>query len=352
MGRADLSSLERGEASGPLGCRAGLAAGGLVFLLLTLAVFWYQFRAVSGGSAFAWDRLRWGYLLLVLLCLPMETLTAAVRTLVVSRTMQPGPSLWTCVKAEWANVALNMLTPCHAGGGPAQVYMLSRAGVRIGTALTISLMSFAGTILGVLSVSLYVLLVSDAGRLRALSVTSVAVLGAIAALMTLAAWRPGAFRIVLGSGRLLALVSTYRDEVRRVLHAGAPTLVWIYVLSLVFLFARGLIAYLCVRFLGVDAGSFREIVEIQLSMAFLVLFAPTPGGAGVAEGASLALMADIVPAAIAPYYNVLWRLSTTYLAAMAGLVCVSRALLEDGRRMVRARRRLRPVWSPPERRAS
>ena len=323
--------------------RVSLVAGGTAFVLLTAAIFWYQFHNIQrSDTTLEWDRLRWGYLLLGLLCLPVETLVAAVRTSVVCRILLPGVSLWTCVKAEWANVALNMLTPCHAGGGPAQIYIMSRTGVRVGTALAISLMSFAGTMGALLSISLYMLVISDAGRTRALSAVSLAILAAIATAMGLAAWRPEAFRIVLPD-RLTALVYAYRDEVRRFLRLGKTSLVWIYLLSLVFLFARGLLAYLCARFLGIDEGSFQNIVEIQMAMAFLVLFAPTPGGAGVAESASLSLMADIVPVGLAPYYNLLWRFSTAYLVAIAGLVCLSRALLEDARRAARSRRRIASV---------
>jgi uncharacterized membrane protein YbhN (UPF0104 family) len=64
--------------------------------------------------------------------------------------------------------------------------------------------------------------------------------------------------------------------------------------------------------------------------------APTPGGAGIAEGASLTIMADIVPAALAPYYNLLWRFSTAYLAALAGFVCLGRALVQDASRVTHA----------------
>ena len=52
---------------------------------------------------------------------------------IVCRTLQPDVRFGTCVKAELANAAMNLLTPAHSGGGPAQIYMLTRAGVRAGT---------------------------------------------------------------------------------------------------------------------------------------------------------------------------------------------------------------------------
>jgi hypothetical protein len=44
-------------------------------------------------------------------------------------------------------------------------------------------------------------------------------------------------------------------------------------------------------------------------------------------------MADIVPPGIAPCYNLLWRFSTTYLAALAGFLCLGRGLARDASRI-------------------
>jgi uncharacterized membrane protein YbhN (UPF0104 family) len=106
-------------------------------------------------------------------------------------------------------------------------------------------------------------------------------------------------------------------------------------LSLVFLLARCVLPYACARFLGLDGGSLREVMEAQMALTFLVFFAPTPGGAGVAETASLSIMAGVVPSGYAPHYNLLWRFSTTYLAGIAGALCLVRAALTDARRAVR-----------------
>ena len=133
--------------------------------------------------------------------------------------------------------------------------------------------------------------------------------------------------------RLVDLLYTYREDARRFLRHGKACFAAVCLLSLSFLLARALMPYLCARFLGVEGGSLRQIVEAQMALIFLVFFAPTPGGAGFAEGASLSIMADIVPPGIAPYYNLLWRFSTTYLAALAGFLCLGRALARDASRI-------------------
>jgi len=53
-------------------------------------------------------------------------------------------------------------------------------------------------------------------------------------------------------------------------------------------------------------------------------------------------MSQVVPAGFAPYYNLLWRFTTAYLPAMAGLFCLALALAQDAQRALRRRG---AIWS-------
>ena len=250
--------------------------------------------------------------------------------------------------------------------------MLTRRGrVGVGAGLTATLISFMGTLVGLLLMGVYSVLVSGIGASGPLLLVPVWALTVIATVLLLGAIWPDLFRIALGAlsravwrmlGRpeavidwwppetprvgpavdrmdrrtawLADLLYTYRADVRRFLRDGKACAVAVGFLSVAFLLARALMPYLCARFLGVDGGTLRQTVEAQVALIFLVFFAPTPGGAGIAEGASLWIMADIVPPAIAPYYTLLWRVSTTYLAALAGFVCLGLALARDASRVV------------------
>jgi glycosyltransferase 2 family protein len=349
--------------------RRNVILGSALFTLLTAGIFWYQLdRITAGDVAPRWADLRWGYLTLILLCLPIETLASGLRIWLLCRVLEPGVSLWTCLKAEWANVAISLLTPSQSGGGPGQIYMLNRGGASLGTALTISLLSFVGTMVGLAGLGVYSLFAFRSVSTGPLFAAATWTLVAITAAMAGAALWPDALRAGLASGsravwrlrggrsalldwwppaaartappvdrmdrwtaRLVDLVYTYRAELTRFLRAGKASFVAVCLLSLVFLFSRCLLPYLCVRFLGIESGSFGRIVETQMALVFLVFFAPTPGGAGIAEGASLSIMAEIVPVGFAPYYNLLWRFSTAYLAAIAGLLCLGQALVMDAR---------------------
>jgi hypothetical protein len=353
------------------------ALGGLAFLALTIGAVWYQVTRIGPGTAGpTWGDLRWRYGTMILLCLPIETVASSLRTWLLLRVLEPGVSFWTCVKAEWANVAVSLLTPSQSGGGLGQVYLLHRGGASVGTAVTVSLLSFLGTMVALFGLGLHVLGVSGAGGAGPLLRSAVWSLTAIAALMLLAAACPQLLRAVLARGsrviarrlgreatlvpwwpprgdrtgppadrmdrltaRLADLVSTFGDDVRRFLGQGGAgvTFAAVCLLSTAFLTARALLPFLCIRFLGLDGGTLGEVVSAQLALIFLVFFAPTPGGAGIAESAALSITADLVPSGFVPHYTLLWRVSTAYLAALAGLLCLLRVLARDAQRVARSR---------------
>jgi len=358
-----MTTTARGAQAGTLGCLGGtpapvprlrrdLVLGGAVFLALTAGVLAYQFSGIPADGAPRWSELRWGYLALLALCLPIETLASALRLWLLARVLEPRLGFWTCVKAEWANVAISVLTPSQSGGGPGQIYLLTRGGAAVGTALTLCLLSFAGTMVGLLVMGLYAL---STGRITAAGPLFLAAAWSLTTIAVVILGAPACPRLVRGllgaaargvgrlgardrldrlAGRLADLVDAYRADLARFLRAGRAHFLGVCALSLTFLGARCLLSYLCARFLGLDGGSLREVVETQMALIFLIFFAPTPGGAGVAETASLSIMAAVVPAGYAPYYHLLWRFATVYLAALAGLVCLAHAALVDARRAI------------------
>jgi uncharacterized protein (TIRG00374 family) len=344
-----------------------LLIGGLAFIVLTVGIFWYQFsRIQSGYESPRWSQLQWEYLLLMLLCLPFDTVAAGVRIWVVGRVLQPGICLWTCLKAEWANVGISMITPSQSGGGFGQIYILNRGGANVGTALSISLLSFLGTMIGLLCIGLYSLLFSSIDLIGPFFYGAVLTLTITIVLMIFGVVCPGFFRVTVArisraffkvwsrkhslkgwwpphkprtgrppelmgplAAKLVDLVYTYQDDIRRFIHRGKTNFVWVCFLSLTFLFSRSLMAFFCMRFLGIHDSTLGYVIELQMALIFLIYFAPTPGGSGLAEGVSLSIMAAVVPIGFAPYYNLLWRCSTFYLSAILGLFCIARAMARD-----------------------
>jgi hypothetical protein len=314
-------------------------------------------------------------LFLLLLFLPFDTIACGLRIWVVCRVLQPGIGFWTCLKAEWANVGVAMITPSSSGGGLGQIYMLNRGGANAGSAIAISFITFLGSMVGLLCIGLYNILFSGASDMGPLLSTALWGFTFIAAFVILAAVWPGLFRVLImwiyqaywqirgknhrlgvfrsspeaqaessqaNMGRVAAklvdMTHAYQDNVRRFVRLGKGSFVIVCLLSLSFLLSRCLMAFLCLRFLGIQTSTLGDVMEIQMALILFVFFAPTPGGSGLAEGVSLAFMSSVVPVGFAPYYNLLWRFTTLYLAASVGLFFLFRTMVSDARKVVTRRR--------------
>ena len=349
-----------------------LICGGLIFIGLTVGIFWYQFAQIPlGHRPPIWHQLQWGYLFWLLLFLPVETFAAGLRIWVISRALQPGVSLWICLKAEWANLGLAMLTPSQTGGGVGQIYMLSRGGMNLGAALSVSLISFLGSMVILLFIGIYSLLIAKVDHLVVFFQGALLIFLLVFAVVIVAVCWPGSLRFVISgicrgiqkicdkkhspkniglpqnsrinrltnqlhnfSEKLIALCYMHQVNMRRFFSQDKASFAWVCFLSIVFMLSRSIMAFLCLRFLGIQASSLFSVIETQLSLIFLIYFAPTPGSSGLAEGASMLMMDGAMSAGLVPYYNLLWRCSTLYLPAIAGLVFLSWAIIQDTRRVV------------------
>jgi uncharacterized protein (TIRG00374 family) len=349
-----------------------LVCGGLIFIGLTVGIFWYQFSEIPAGNRSPiWNQLQWRYLFWLLLFLPIDTFAAGLRIWVICRVLQPGVSLWTCLKAEWANLGLAMLTPSQTGGGFGQIYMLSRAGLKLGTALTVSLISFLGSMVVLLFMGIYSLLIAKVDYLVVFFQGALFIFSLIVALLIFVLCWPGSLRFVISgicrgiqkicsqkysrkntglpqnsriirltnhlhnfSEKLVELCYMHQVNMRRFFSQNKTSFVWVCLLSIVFMLSRSIMAFLCLRFLGIQTSGLFNIIETQLSLIFLIYFAPTPGSSGLAEGASMLMMEGAIPTGFVPFYNLLWRCSTLYLPAMAGLLFLSWAIMQDARKIV------------------
>ena len=357
--------------------RGKLLIGGLVFLLLTLAIFGFQFHRIQAEDVVPrLSQLCWGYLLLIFCFLPVEALALGLRMWIVCRVLQPGISFWTCFQADLANSGIALLTPSQSGGGVGQIYFLNRGGARIGTALTTTLVTFVGTLLALLAFGLASLLVFRVGPAGPLFTGAVTTMVLVSAFLFFSGVCPGLFRMAIGAisrwiwrirkkkyplhdwwppghsctglpidrmgsicAKLAGFVYTHQADLRRFLRQGKLSFLAVCLLSLTFLASRVFLAYFCVRFLGIRESTAGAIFETQMALIFLTYLAPTPGNAGIAEGASSWMMGEIVPLGFAPYYNFLWRFSTVYVAATAGLILLFHRIVTDMQKNIHLRHR-------------
>jgi len=250
-------------------------------------------------------------------------------------------SLWNCIRANWANIFLGAATPFQTGGGPAQIYLLWRAGASISEALLTSMVTFAGTLVFFVAASFAALILIPPELFGSVAMglvnTAFIVVGLIAVLVLAGMIFPRPSLVVLrwiydgllvhipvmrrSRERLLggfaAGVDRFSGSVSTVWRRGKGPLLLMIFLTLVLFSNKFTIGYAVVRALGHDVpyGDFLGLSCVQL---FLIYFAPTPGASGVAELSSVWLMARIIPAELLVVYTVLWRFLTTVLGAIIG----------------------------------
>lgn len=83
-------------------------------------------------------------------------------------------------------------------------------------------------------------------------------------------------------------------------------------------FANKLLAgYVVLRMLGIHAP-FVDVLLLQTFIVIVLYFAPTPGGSGVAEVLSAAVMSIYLPRELTPSYILLWCIIVRYLTVGFG----------------------------------
>jgi uncharacterized protein (TIRG00374 family) len=370
--------------------RVKLLVGSLAFIILTVGIFWYQFDKIKPTDMIPrWDGLQWKYLLLMLICLPIDVLACGLRIRVVCRVFQAGAGFWTCLKAECANLGVSILTPSQSGGGFGQIYMLNRGGINVGTALTVSLITFLGSMACLFCVGIYSLLISRVSAVGPFFSGAVGLFTLLLVTLILSLICPDLFRFAVVkfdralrhtgnrvrslynrwffgrdasvqkpsqmgrlAEKLVNLIYIYQKDARRFLKLGKARFGIVCFLSMVFITARCLMAFFCLRFLGVKESTLGHIFELQLALIFLIYFAPTPGGSAFAESISLVIMAGILPDGFAPYYHLLWRGTTLYIPAIVGLLWIIQAIMKDIKEIVAKRKYTRSILKTRPKRTS
>jgi uncharacterized protein (TIRG00374 family) len=291
--------------------------------------------------------LRWGWALLGVGLASLDWIGGGLRVWIITRHVYPGVTMQGAVVAGGLNTWGGFLTPAQAGGGPLMIYALKRYGVPLPEAMISSLMTFVATVVffavaGPLAVFL------GAGR----SLEQHGILGRSFTLYDLFRLSLGGFiaiglvmialfvfpdvgrrigqRLVTwlerrGSPQLASRVNEMREGVDRSHEClvaffrgkGWAALAAAVVLSSLAFGNRLAAGYVVLRALGIEAH-FVDVILLQTVITFLLYFAPTPGGSGLAEVLSAAVMSIYVPRVLTPSYSLLWRIITCYLTVALG----------------------------------
>jgi len=318
---------------------AAISLAGIVGLLL------YGNNLERFAHALLTLKFRW--LLVGIGVASMDWLGGGLRLYVVARHVYPRQSLTGAILAGGLNAWAALITPSQTGGGPMMIYVLKRYGTPLPEAMVASLMTFIATVI-FFALAGPIAIVLGAGR----SLSEHGILGSGLDLFDLFNLSLGGFltvglgivvliafpgiarrlagwlrRVVERRGRaaLAARIAQAEDGVDRA-HAAikrfaTPGGLWatfLCVLLSAAAHANKLTAgWVVLKMLGIDVN-FVDVVLLQTLITFLLYFAPTPGGSGLAELLSAAVMSIYVPRELTPSYILLWRVLVSYLTVGFG----------------------------------
>lgn len=301
--------------------------------------------------------LKIGWVLVGVVLASLDWFGGGLRLWVLTRHVYPTQTLKGAILAGGLNTWASYLTPSQTGGGPMMIYVLKRYGTPLPEAVVSGLMSFVATVV-FFAIAGPVAIALGAGRsleqhgvigqtltLYDLFRLSLGGFVGIGLLMLFMMIFPGVARWI--ARRLVGLFSrsgraSWASKIGRMeegidrAHAALVTFargrgVWALTLAVVLSAAahanKLMAGYVVLRMLDIQAP-FVDVLLLQTLISFLLYFAPTPGGSGLAEILSAAVMSIYVPRELTPSYILLWRIMLCYLTIGFGSIVFWRWLKE------------------------
>jgi len=296
-------------------------------------------------------RIHWIWVLAGLGLASLDWLGGGVRLWVLARHIHPDPSIKGLILAGGMGAWASYLTPLQSGNAPMTIYTMRRYGIPVPIALTLVLMTFVSTA-AFFGIAGPVAIVFGAGKslgqhgvllgisLYDLFLASLGIFVAGFGLMIMVVIWPRALHVVLRAvirfvgrhtqrlaGRLEGLEKGIDQAHEAMAKFNTPrgwlALFWATVISGPSHANKLMAGYVALRAIGIEAH-FVDVLLLQTLITFLLyFFAPTPGGSGIAELLSAAVMSIYVPRPLTALYTLIWRLVISYYTVIFGSVVFS-----------------------------
>jgi len=296
-------------------------------------------------------RIHWIWILAGLGLASLDWLGGGVRLWVLARHIHPDPSFKGLVLAGGMGAWASYLTPLQSGNAPMTIYTMRRYGIPVPIALTLVLMTFVATA-AFFGIAGPVAIAFGAGKslgqhgvllgisLYDLFLASLGIFVAGFGLMMLVVIWPRGLHLVLRA--LMRFVGRHNQRVAgrlEQLEAGIDqahdamakfntprgwlALFWATVISGPSHANKLMAGYVALRAIGIEVA-FVDVLLLQTLITFLLyFFAPTPGGSGIAELLSAAVMSIYVPRPLTALYTIIWRLVISYYTIIFGSLVFS-----------------------------
>lgn len=313
--------------------------GLVVFIGVSLAGFAAAFLITQDWTASMQGLVRFQpWWVIPALAVPLfDWLGGGLRLKVLLLALGERLSLFRCAQIAAVTSGTAWLTPSGSGGGPAQLYGLTRSGISLGRAGAVNAVVFLANV-SFLALAGFTAWAAGAGQAIAHIILPV---GRIPA-DDLFRWSSWAFTLAAAAVVVLALLPKLVPRVLRratgesvrlerwfhyleelhlsiVTYARSGKLAFVasILASTVQFGSRIVLGWFLLRGFGIQAP-FLHVVLLHTMIQYLLFFMPTPGGAGIGELLTPILMAPFLPGGLLVPYTALWRLFMSYVSVAVG----------------------------------
>ena len=319
-----------------------IKTGLTIFLIITtISAMALLYRGLDKNTWASLRHIRPGYGLLALVFMIIYWCLNALRFQVLVKGLGDHVSLWNSFRAFVGNLFLGAVTPFQTGGGPLQIYILSRAGVPVARAFSACLVGAMLTILSLVSSTIVVLLFAknlglEFGKFMSAIFSTVSLIFLIAmALFILSLFKMELLKKIIGKGlnfltrgksslaeRVMGGLDQYSECMSIYAKARKRTLVYAFLLAILSISTLNLVASLVLAGLNVQ-HDVPKVFLIQFLLNFIVYFSPTPGGSGIAEFSSSLMMTSFTQE-MQGIYTLIWRFFTNFMGVgLGGLIVLT-----------------------------
>ncbi|MEO0293996.1 MAG: lysylphosphatidylglycerol synthase transmembrane domain-containing protein [candidate division WOR-3 bacterium] len=242
----------------------------------------------------------------------------------------------SCVQVIFCGAFLSAVTPFQAGGSPIQVYILNKAGLKVGTGLLLLLLRALFYLMGMLIFLPFILpFFKTEYQGKSMQILSnysifayIFLFGMLFLILSLPKFIKRAFySITYRKGKRTKATTTIFYFIREIEDIRNKLFFFIkrrklYALLILFLtiivyIPNYSIAYVLLKALYIKA-SYLDTIFRQVFLLFAAFFFPTPGAEGIIEGGFTVLFYSSVPRYLIGIFTIFWRFFTYHLFVIIG----------------------------------
>ncbi|MDE0481977.1 MAG: lysylphosphatidylglycerol synthase transmembrane domain-containing protein [Candidatus Poribacteria bacterium] len=296
--------------------------------------------------------LRFEFLLGACVCMFLDWLCGGLRFHIFIRIVAPTIKFRDSCRAILATTCVSAITPFQTGG-VGHLYIYARSGAPLSGAITAGIAAFLST-LTILFLSASGILLLDPEWIPKgttwISLFSFLIFGLVFITFLLLLFKPEIVSRIFywlsdRVGKWFKPIAPYLERAKLKVEqittehrTFARDLLqnhkWTYLFSLVltcgFFAARIVAAYFVIRAFNVNEhASLWDLCIVELLYNFVVLFMPTPGASGFAEGTKSVLMKSLISAKFITPFVLLNRFFSVYCGVIAGGIVIALQLTKD-----------------------